>query len=129
MSSAVSEFRAQRDIAADIAGELETLPKNKTEAEVKAGWKKQVEVNFGRLSDANMSLFLFLRAIECYLKHGQVGGEIAKILALDLKNWWSARAVGSMGGGTGLGEFELAEINKSRHRDEILRVLKSVGIK
>ncbi|MBX3360137.1 MAG: hypothetical protein KF912_02655 [Phycisphaeraceae bacterium] len=80
--------------------------------EVKAEFERVVKADFATLSDRNVSLLLFLRAIDCYLGRGAVGEEIAREMAAMVRQEWAAQS-GFRGTDGPLTPLEVAAINRS----------------
>lgn len=119
-SSVVGEDK----VAVEVAAKLAELP---IDASLKTEFSKLLKAEFGALSDRNASLLLFLRAIECYLKLGIVGEEIARDLAKMVREEWSAQ-VGFRGKDGPLTPLEKAFIQKSSESSEILDLLGHFGV-
>ncbi|MEM7309572.1 MAG: hypothetical protein AAF682_23050 [Planctomycetota bacterium] len=79
---------SDRETAFEIAAALEALPRG---GELAASFQDAILIHFDRLSDPNACLFLFLKAIECYLDAGDVGRDIALELAGHVRVAWATR--------------------------------------
>src|SRR5438552_2149118 len=77
-------------IAASLTTDLQKLGV-KAGADLKAEFQSKVDADFDKLSDANVSLFLFLQAIDCYMKNGKIGESIAKDMVAIVRARWGAR--------------------------------------
>ena len=66
------------------------LDKIQSSGNIKADFSKELDETFGKLSDSNTELYLFLTAIECYLKHGKIGQAIAVDLAQGVRKKYLA---------------------------------------
>jgi hypothetical protein len=107
--------------ALDLKGELEATVKGK--GDVAAKYDTVVRDNFAKLSQRNMTLYLFSQAIDCYLKHGdQASKEVAKIMAETLRAEL-ARSGGHASLTGPLTAEEEAEIKKSPYANVILEAL------
>ena len=84
---------ADRKAAVTIAAQLEKL---NADATIKTDFGNVVNTAFDRLSEDNMTLFLLLSAIECYLKHGKIGETVAQEMAQVVRTRWASKA-GLMG--------------------------------
>lgn len=84
---------ADRKAAVTLAAELEKL---NVDAKIQTDFGKVVNTAFDKLSEDNMTLYLLLSSIECYLKHGKIGQEVAKEMAQLVRTRWAAKA-GLMG--------------------------------
>lgn len=74
----------------ELAGKLKTAMES---GDVKAGYKAVLDGSFGKLSEANTELYLFLKAIECYLKQGKPeGNEMARVMATMLRERLAVRS-------------------------------------
>lgn len=112
----------KRKVAAEIAGKLTKIGAAENEGKLKADYEGFLKTEFATLSDRNTSLYLFLSAIDCYLKHGKVGHEIAREMAATVRKQW-ASLIGLSGAEPLLSPRERDEIRKS---DEPLqRLLKA----
>ena len=64
---------SERDTAFEIAAKLEALP----EGDLVLDFQDAIRLEFDRLSEPNACLYLFLKAIECYMMEGEIGRETA----------------------------------------------------
>lgn len=79
----------------DVSAKLEKLP---AQGDVKTNFEQSVKTDFATLNDDNTALLLYLNAIDCYLRHGKIGGEVAKELVEIVRKWWGAKHGFSPGG-------------------------------
>ena len=63
-----TSIKSDRDKLVDIAAKLEHV---QIDANLKANFKSILEQNFQKLSDKEVSQYLFLQAIDCYLKRAK----------------------------------------------------------
>lgn len=78
----------QDSIAIGIAAQLASIPVG---GSLNTTFSTIVKNEYDRLTDNDKTLFLFLSAIDCYLKEGQVGQDIAKTMAQIVKDKYSAK--------------------------------------
>ena len=84
----------QNTFAASVAAQLAGAPAT---GSLSVSYSNIVKDTYDRINDNDKALYLFLVAIECYLKEGQVGQEIAKQMAQSVQNKWAAKqAAGSL---------------------------------
>jgi hypothetical protein len=102
-----------------------TLEKLSTSGKLKADFTSELDKNYGKLADKNTELFLFLTAIECYLSHGKVGEEIAKVLAEGVREKYLPKA----GETTEISSLERGLIRNGDHAEAILETFKRLGYK
>jgi len=79
----------QDSIAAGIALELAGAPAS---GNLKGSYSSIVNESYDKLADNDKALFLFLRAIECYLDDGEAGQIIAQQMAKVVTSRWEERA-------------------------------------
>lgn len=106
---------------------VDLVEKVVVDGSAEANFKSIVKADFSKLSDRNISLLLFLRAISCYLDQGLVGEEIARQMAQFVREEWSAQA-GFRGKDGPLTPLELRYIEQSPDSEEIVSKLKGLGI-
>lgn len=84
------ETSEQNTFAASVAAQLAGAPAT---GSLSASYSDIVKATYDKLSDASndKALFLFLTAIDCYLKDGKVGQDIAKQMAQLVQTKWSAK--------------------------------------
>jgi biopolymer transport protein ExbD len=109
--------------ALDVRSQLESAIKGK--GDVAAKYDTILKQNFAKLSERNVTLYLFVQAIDCYLKHGdQASRDIAKTMTELLR----AELANSSGSGSLSGPLtadEVRDINKSPYAAVILKRLSS----
>jgi hypothetical protein len=96
--------------------------------DVKDRFASRLQGEFDTLSDPNASLFLFLEAIDCYLKNGKVGEDVARSMAGLVMTRWSAKQGLAPAPSGGLSPDERNAIAASPLRNQILGLLVTVGI-
>jgi predicted small lipoprotein YifL len=82
------ETSDQTTIAASVAAQLAGAPAT---GSLSATYSSIVKDTFDKLADNDKALYLFLVAIECYIKEGQVGQEIAKGMAQTVQAKWASK--------------------------------------
>ena len=78
----------QNSIAVGLAAQLANIPVG---GSLSTNFSTIVKNEYDRLTDNDKTLYLFLSAIDCYLKEGQVGQDIAKSMAQMVNTKWSAK--------------------------------------
>lgn len=78
----------QHSIALGVSASLISAP---ISGSLTTNFTNVVNTKYDTLVDNDKALFLFLTAIECYLKEGEAGQEIAKSMATLVQNKWAAR--------------------------------------
>lgn len=116
--------KGEDKVANEITAKLAKLD---VEATAKSEFGSTLQANFSKLSDRNVSLLLFLRAIDCYLEQGVVGEELARDFARMVREEWSEQA-GFRGTDGPLTPLERGYIQRYEHSDEIFDYLRSFGI-
>ena len=87
----------QDQVAASVAAQLQQLPVG---GNLSASYSQIVQTTYDKLADNDKSLYLFLLAIDCYLKDGKVGREIAQQMAQIVQARWAARETSAKDLGT-----------------------------
>lgn len=82
------ETSDQTTLAASIAAQLAGAPAT---GSLSASYSEIVKATYDKISDNDKAYYLFLVAIECYLKEGQVGQEIAKQMAQTVQTKFLAK--------------------------------------
>lgn len=82
------ETSEQSTVAASVAAQLAGAPAT---GSLSVSYSDIVKNTYDKINDNDKALYLFLVAIECYLKEGQVGQDIAKSMATLVQNKWSAK--------------------------------------
>lgn len=78
----------QNSIAVGLAAQLASVPVG---GSLSTTFSTIVKNEYDRLTDNDKTLFLFLQAIDCYLKDGKVGQDIAKSMAKMVNDKWSSK--------------------------------------
>ena len=78
----------QDTFAASVAAQLQQLQAG---GSLSASYTKIVQDTYDKLADNDKALYLFLLAIDCYLKDGKAGRDVAREMADVVKARWSAR--------------------------------------
>lgn len=81
----------QTTIAANVAAQLTAVPVG---GNLSGSYTNIVNNSYDKLADNDKALFLFLIAIECYLKEGKIGGGIAKQMAQLVRDRWGSKERG-----------------------------------
>ena len=84
------ETNEQHQIAVGIAATLSSLPVG---GNLSTNFQHTVHNNYDKLADNDKSLYLFLIAIDCYLKEGEVGQDIAKQMVQIVREKWSKKEI------------------------------------
>ncbi|MEO0652309.1 MAG: hypothetical protein AAFZ65_16675 [Planctomycetota bacterium] len=113
---------SQRTTALEIAADLEAIPKGNLAFD----FQDAILLNFDRLSDPNACLYLYLKAIECYLDQGKVGRDLAAELAGYVRVAW-ARRCGFRNAPLELTPAEWEHIADSRYGPYIQGPLSTIG--
>ena len=82
------ETSDQNTIAASIAVQLAGAPAS---GNLSTTYSDLVKNTYDKLADNDKALYLFLIAIDCYLKDGKVGEQIAKQMAQIVQAKWSSK--------------------------------------
>jgi hypothetical protein len=82
------ESTDQTNLAASIAAQLAGAPAT---GSLSVSYSTIVKDTYDKLADNDKALYLFLVAIECYLKEGQVGQDIAKQMAQSVQTKWASK--------------------------------------
>jgi hypothetical protein len=82
------ETNEQNSIAVGIAAQLASLPVG---GSLSTTFSNTVHNTYDKLADNDKSLYLFLLAIECYLKEGRVGQDIARQMAQMVQTKWTEK--------------------------------------
>ena len=109
----------QKKISAEIAAKLGRLAAS---TDLKGAYDSTVKTEYGRLSDENMALLLFLNAIHCYLQDGKVGEAIANQMAETVRQRWAAKK-GISGTTPKLSPLEMRHIRESPYAAELTKRL------
>lgn len=127
----VTGVKTQDEASREIAAKLANV---KLDANAKASFKHVLDAEFSTLSDRNVSLLLFLRAIDCYSKQPRVdpavpsvGEDIARDLASMVRQEWATQT-GFRGVDGPITPLERAFISKSAFSSEIMDHLTRRGL-
>jgi hypothetical protein len=82
------ETTEQHNIAVGIAATLAQLPAG---GSLNTSFSSTVHTTYDKLADRDKSLYLFLIAIECYLKEGEVGQVVAGQMAQLVREEWASK--------------------------------------
>lgn len=82
------ESSEQNTLAASVAAQLAGAPAG---GSLSVSYSNIIKDTYDKINDNDKALYLFLVAIECYLKEGQVGQDIAKQMATLVQTKWSAK--------------------------------------
>ena len=115
---------SDKSVAIDIAAKLDKLPLT---ADLKTEFKDTLNQEFNKLSDKNASLLMFLQAIDCYLKAGKAGEDLARQLFTLVRDWWAA-IHDFRGLDNRISPAERAAIDESSFADQIYKYYKQFGV-
>jgi hypothetical protein len=111
----------------DVAAKLEHLPAS---GNVKTEFEKNVDQNFSTLPSEDTALFLFLTAIDCYLRRGEVGQEIARVLAQGVREkYLAAKKVASVGKEPRISALEQVKIREGNLGEATLQLYRNIGFR
>jgi hypothetical protein len=82
----------QNTVAATIAANLAGAPAS---GNLSVNFSTIVKTDYDKLNDNDKALYLMLLAVECYLKEGKVGQDIAKQMAKLVQDKWGAKEAAS----------------------------------
>lgn len=123
-----TQSKEDREAIVKFAGKFGDV--DGTPTEVEASFRRLVDENHQQLSDANACLLLELRAIDCYLKHGKVGEEIARqMVEMIYRRTMSQHKIAGVGEPTQIKPLELLKLRDSLESDEIIKRLEDFGYK
>jgi hypothetical protein len=108
-----------------LSVKLEKLP---LDADFSAKFNDTVSQSFQTLSDKNATLYLFLQAIDCYLRHGKVGERIAQEMADFVRASWAQTTVGQRGTPPALTPDEINMIKQTPYKEEIYARFREFGV-
>jgi hypothetical protein len=77
------------EVAIGISAQLSGIPVG---GSLSTSFKNIVNTQYDQLDENDKALFLFLRAIDCYLKDGKAGEDVAQVMAQLVKDKYSAKA-------------------------------------
>lgn len=83
----------QNTVAGSIALSLAGAPAS---GSLSGSYSSIVKNDYDKLADNDKALFLFLKAIDCYLKDGKVGQDIAKQMAQAVQTKWASKEAPSI---------------------------------
>jgi hypothetical protein len=124
----VGSYKYQTDekSALDVSAKLQKIALD-AGVKLQDEFKTVLEENFDKMSDSNVALYLFLNAIDCYLKSGKVGQDVAKMMAGTVHTRWGS-SKGFAGITPSLTPAERALIAPSPFANQILGAFTSLGI-
>ena len=115
----------EKKIGADIAAKLEQL---KVDGSLKANYERAARSEWGKLSDANAELFIFLQAIDCYLQRPTpISQEMARELMNIVRARWGASQ--NIAGTTpNLSRLEKSKLSETIAGQESLKLYRKFGL-
>ena len=114
-----------KKMGVEIAAKLEQL---KVDGSLKANYERTARSEWGKLSDANAELFIFLQAVDCYMaRKTPISDAMAReLIAIVRERWGSAKGIA--GSTAKISRLEKSKLKETPEGQKSLELYQKLGM-